>query len=854
MMLRALLLSLMALCATALAAQDDSPRDSVQSGGRERVMDHRFPQEYEIGGITVSGTLTTDPNAVKLFTGLQVGDKIQVPGEAISRAIRNLWAQKLFSDIRIEAAEIRGRTIFLHIVVLEKPRLSGFSFNGVTRGTADKLREEIGLIRGQQVTEAALENTRQAIRRYYRDKGYLSAHVHIHETPSDSLMANSVKLLIDVDKGPRVKIANVIFNGNDEVPDKRLRRAMKKTRQKRWWNVFGSSKFLPAEFRNDRGRVIDLYNEKGFRNAAIVRDTMYFINPRRVNVEIDLEEGSKFFFRHITFTGNTKHDDATLHDILGIRRGDPYNKKLLESRLYMNPSGRDISSLYMDDGYLAFTPDPVEIVVPGDSIDLEIRIREGRQYRIRNVIIKGNTKTNEHVVRREIRTKPGQLFNRSDVIRTQRELANLGYFNPESLGVNPIQDPRTGTVDLEYTVEEKPSDRLELSGGWGVGRLIMSLGLSFTNFSMRNIFNPSAWTPLPSGDGQTLNLRAQTNGRYFQSYSLSFMEPWLGGRKPNALSFSLYHTVQTNGENKWLKSDEGRIVNPDRQSLVISGASLGLGKRLTWPDDYFILRGTLGYQLYDLRNFSSGQVVFAFSDGTSNVLSLQGQISRNSVDQPFFARTGSDITFSVKATPPFSLMRPARDWAALSPAERYEWVEFHKWKFTTQWFNKLTNSKTGHNLVLMARAGFGFLGRYNDALGNSPFERFYLGGVPLTGFQLDGREIISLRGYDDFALAPTTGNFIVGKYTTELRFPLSLNPSATIYTLAFVEAGNTWNNFDKFDPFKVYRSAGFGLRLFLPMFGPMGLDYGWRLDDVPDLPNMGRSQFHFTIGIDFGEL
>ncbi|MDX9750599.1 MAG: outer membrane protein assembly factor BamA, partial [Flavobacteriales bacterium] len=828
--------------------------DSVPAAAREPVMDHKFPQEYEIGGITVSGTLSTDPNAVKLFTGLQVGDKVKVPGEAISRAIRNLWDQKLFSDVRIEAAEIRGRTIFLHIVVLERPRLSGYTFGNVTRGQADNLREEIDLVRGQQVTEAVLENTRQAIQRHYRLKGFLRARAEIIETPSDSLMSNSVKLRINVDKGPRVRIKQVIFNGNQEISDKRLRRTMKKTRQKRWWNLFGSSKYLAAELRDDRGRVIDLYNEKGFRNAAILRDTMYFTAPKWVNVELDIEEGTKFHFRHITFTGNIKHDDHALHEVLGIDRGDVYNKKLLDSRLYMNPTGRDISSLYMDDGYLAFYPDPVERVVPGDSIDLEIRIREGKQYRIRNVIIKGNTKTNEHVVRREIRTKPGQLFNRSDVIRTQRELSNQGYFNPESMGVNPVQDPRTGTVDLEYTVEEKPSDRLELSGGWGVGRLIMSLGLSFTNFSMKNILDPKAYTPLPSGDGQTLNLRAQTNGRYFQSYSLSFVEPWLGGRKPNSLSFSVYHTVQTNGLGRWADSPEGRIPNPDRQSLLISGASVGLGKRLTLPDDYFILRQTLGYQLYDLKNFTSGQVVFAFTDGTSNVLSYQVQLSRNSVDQPFFARSGSDISLSLKATPPWSLMQAPRDWGTLAPAERYNWVEFHKWKFTTQWFNKLTNSKTGHNLVLMARAGFGYLGRYNDAVGDSPFERYYLGGVPLTGFQLDGREIISLRGYDDFSLAPTTGNFIVSKYTTELRFPLSLNPSATIYTLAFIEAGNTWGGFDRLDPFKMYRSAGFGLRLFLPMFGPMGLDYGWRLDDVPELPNMGRSQFHFTIGIDFGEL
>lgn len=845
--MRTILAVLLLLIGIQVAAQ-------VESGP---VMDPAVPLEYEIGGITVSGTKTTDPNAVKLFTGLQVGDKVTVPGEKISKAIENLWEQKLFSDISIEAAEIRGRTIFLHIIVTEKPRLSRFKFEGVSKSEGDKLREEIQLVRGQQVNDAVLANTRSMIRKFFVDKGFQKTKVTIIQRADTAKTApeNSDLLIIDVDKGPKVKIKDVTFEGNDNIKDKRLRRAMKKTKRKRWYNLFGGSKFISTEYKADKNAVLDLYNEKGFRNAAIVKDTMYYVNDSRVRIDITVDEGNKFHWRNVHITGNTKHDADTLLGILNIKKGDVYNKKLLDSRLYMNPSGRDISSLYMDDGYLSFYPDPVELLVEGDSIDLDLRIREGRQFRIRSILIKGNSKTNEHVIRREIRTKPGQLFNRSDVMRTQRELSTLGYFNPETLGVNPIQDARTGTVDLEYTVEEKPSDRLELSGGWGAGRVVLSLGVSFTNFSLRNTFKKGAWTPLPAGDGQTLNLRAQTNGRFFQSYSVSFVEPWLGGRKPNSLSFSGYFSRQSNGETKFIDGSEGRIRNPNLQQLDIWGATLGLGKRLTWPDDYFILRQNLSYQNYELRNFSSGGVVFDFVNGNSNVLAYQFQVSRNSVDQPFFARTGSDISFSVKATPPFSLWFPGgRDFRTLPPEQRYQWAEFHKWKFTTQWFNMLTRSKSGHNLVLMARAGFGFLGRYNDAVGNSPFERFYLGGAALTGFQLDGREVVGLRGYDDFSLSPNTGNFVVAKYTTELRFPVSLNPSATIYTLAFAQAGNTWGSFDTFDPFKLYRSAGVGLRLFLPMFGPMGLDYGWRLDDVPGQPNMARSQFHFTIGIDLGEL
>ena len=818
-------------------------------------MDYAFPSEYEIGGITVSGTEYTDPNAVKLFSGLQVGQKITVPGDRIAKAMRNLWQQKLFGDVRIEVAEIRGSTIFLHIIVQERPRLSRFKFNGVSKSEADKLREEVDLIRGQQVNQALLTNTRSAIRSYFVDKGNLKAEATITEL-NDTLMQNSVMLIIDVVKGPKVRIDDVEFIGNEGVSDATLRKAMKKTRRVNWYNPFSSSKFTDKEFRKDLAAVVDMYNDEGYRNATVIRDTTYFVSDDRIKVDVTVDEGQQFFFRNITFLGNTKYDSDTLTKVLGIKKGDRYSKKQLESRLYMNQQGLDISSMYMDKGYLSFYPEVIEMVAEGDSIDLEIRLREGKQYRIRSVIIKGNSKTNEHVIRREIRSRPGDLFDRSDVIRTQQELANLGYFNPETLGVNPIQDARTGQVDLEYTVEEKPSDRLELSGGWGGGTLVLSVGLSFTNFSMRNLFNGKAWSPLPAGDGQTLNLRVQTNGPQFQSYSISFVEPWLGGRKPNALSFSLYHSVQTNGQNKTINTSDGPIPNPLRQSLLITGATVGLGKRLNWPDDYFILRQTLSFQQYDLRNWTQ---LFSFNNGISNVLAYQVQFSRYSIDDPFFPRQGSEVSFSLKATPPWSLtgwapFDPGEDYATMTDAQRYNWAEFHKWKFTTTWYTRVTTSKTRRNLVLMNRAGLGFLGKYNPNIGESPFERFYLGGAALTGFQLDGREIVGLRGYDDLSLSPSTGSFFITKYTTELRYPISLNPSARIYALTFFSAGKTWDQIQRFEPFRLYKSAGIGLRLNLPMFGPMGLDYGWRFDDVPFRPNMAQGQFHFTIGIDLGEL
>ena len=826
------------------------------------AMDYAFPKEYTIGGMTVSGCVSREPNAVKLFSGLQVGDKITVPGQKITDAIKNIWGQRLFSDVRIETAEVRGQTIFLHIVVQENPQLSFYKFINVSKSESEKLRDEIGLVRGQQVTDAALSDARESIRRYYLEKGHLKAKVTTRQETSDSLMTNSVIVYYDVQRGPRVKISDIIFHGNEHVPSSKLRKAMKGTKRKRAYNIFGSSKYNAKSYREDKQHVVDVFNDFGYRNAAVVSDTMYYVDDSHVNLELTVEEDRQFYYRNVTFTGNTKYATDTLTKVLAIKRGDVYNKKRLESRLYMNQNGQDISSLYMDKGYLSFNPEPVE-VVDGDSIDLQIRIREGKQYRIRNVTIVGNTKTYDHVIRREIRTKPGVLFDRSEVIRSQQQLIGLGYFDQEKTTVNPSPDPRTGLVDLEYVVEEKPSDRLELSGGYGAGRLVVSLGLSFTNFSMRKLFKPGAWTPLPAGDGQTLNLRAQTNGRFFQSYNISFIEPWLGGRKANSLSVSAFHSVQTNGADKNLQTSEGPIPNPLYQSLKITGGSLGFGKRIPWPDDYFSMSQTVSYQLYDLNKWS-GSASFGFNDGRSNVLAYQFRISRRSIFAPFWNTQGSDISFNVKLTPPWSLwgwsntFPEGMDISTLPPAEKYKWAEFHKWKFTTQWFVPITKPPVGgsadRRLVLVARAGFGFLGYYNPQVGNSPFERFYLGGSALTGFQLDGREIVALRGYDDLSLSPPSGSFFINKYTTELRYPISLNPQATIYGTTWLEAGNTWQDLDHYDPFRLYRSGGLGLRLFLPMFGPMGLDYGWRFDDVPGRPAMARSQFHFTIGIDLGEL
>jgi outer membrane protein insertion porin family len=621
---------------------------------------------------------------------------------------------------------------------------------------------------------------------------------------------------------------------------------MKKTKENNFLSLFKRSKFNREEYKSDLKNIINVYNKDGYRNAKVLRDTVFRNPDGTVHIDVYIKEGNQFYFGNVDWVGNTKYSSAKLSGILAIERGEIYDQEKFEGRLFMNPNGGDVSSLYLDDGYLAFQAIPVEKNVTNDTIDVEIRIYEGRQYRINRVIVKGNTKTSDHVIRREIKTKPGELFSRSDIIRTQRELAQLGYFDAEAFNVNPVQNDRDGTVDVIYTVAERPSDQIELSGGWGAGRIVGTLGVSLTNFSMRKLFQKGAWNPLPAGDGQRLSLRAQSNGIFFQSYNISFTEPWLGGKKANAFTVGFQRSVQTNGVTKQQEAN-----GAERQSLYITGGNVSLGKRLGWPDDYFQLLVGVSYLYYDIRNFSSGggTGIFAFQNGTSNNLSFTANISRNSVFDPIFPRWGSNIRFNTKFTLPYSLWDGIDYDGAITEQTRYKWAEYYKWKLTAEWFTELAPK-----LVLMTRSGFGFLGYYSRDKGISPFERFYLGGAALTGFALDGREIIALRGYDDLSLSPPEGANIVMKQTLEIRYPLSLNPSATIFALGFLEAGNTYDGIENFDPFRIYRSTGVGVRIFLPMFGLMGLDYGWRFDDVPGRSAMPQGQFHFTIGMNLGEL
>ncbi|MBI4946424.1 MAG: outer membrane protein assembly factor BamA [Bacteroidetes bacterium] len=814
------------------------------------IFNYAQPIEYEIGGVTISGSGTLDQNVLLSISGLIVGDKIKIPGDAISTAIKNLWKEGFFEDLKIISTKIQGKNIFLEIQVKERPRLSKFSFKGVKNHEADDLRDKLKLNRGKVVTENLLINSKNEVLDHFVKKGYLNAKVLVTQKKDSSLL-NSVILFISVDKGKKVRIRQIDFHGNTELKDRKLRHLMKDTKQKKWYSIFTSAEFIESDFEKDKNKVVEKYQSHGYRDAKIIRDTVYKVSEDRLAIDIYVSEGKKYYFRNISWVGNSKYSSKDLDKVLSIKKGDIYNQSVLESRLFMNPNGTDISSLYMDDGYLFFQATPVEVLVETDSIDMEIRIYEGKQATINKVTVKGNTKTNDHVIMREIRTRPGQLFKRSDIIRSQRELSMLGYFNAEKLGVTPTPHPENGTVDIEYEVEEKSSDQLELSGGFGMNRVIGTLGVSFNNFSARNMFKSSAWQPLPSGDGQRLSIRAQSNGSYYQSFNMSFVEPWLGGKKPNSFSITPYYNIITNGRPK---SDIGH------GSLHIFGTSVGLGRRKKIPDDFFSEQWEMNYQYYALNNYQS---VFAFTNGYANNINLKYTLSRNSVDDLTYPKSGSNITFSGQITPPWSY-RPFSyiigtqnlDYSEATTQDKYKWLEYYKLKFTSAWYTRLAGK-----LVLYTKLGYGFLGYYNKAVGLTPFERFYLGGSGLTGYNpLDGREIISLRGYDDgqvFSFQQPQNNpgaASILKYTMELRYPISLNPSATIYGLAFTEAGNSWGSIKEFNPFDVKRSAGVGLRFFLPMFGLLGFDYGWRFDDIPFKPSMQKSQFHFTIGYNLGEL
>ena len=779
-------------------------------------IDFMRPQKYEIGPIRVEGADNYDHNAIKLLAGLRSGQTITLPGEAISKAIKNLWVEGIFSDVEIIATDEIAGVIYMTIKVAPRPKLSRFRFVGINKRDADKIREEITLFSGKTITENLVFATKAKIKGYFRDKGHYSVGVNINRV-QDSLMNNSEIFVINVDKGEKVKIGELTFEGNESVKTWKLRMAMKDTKQKAFWRFFKRSKYFESTYKNDKLAMMEKFTKVGLRDAEIKMDTVYLVDRKNLHININIDEGDKYYFGDIEWIGNSKFRSSFLDTVLGLKRDDLYNQELLEMRLFMSEDGRDISSLYMDRGYLFFQVIPVETNVQAHHINYQMRIIEGKEARVKRVIIKGNTKTNDYVIRREIRTKPGDLFNRNDIIRTQRELAQLGYFNEQAFQVNPIPNPQDGTVDIEYVVEEKSSDQIELSGGYGGtgldgrGRIIGTLGLTFNNFSTKNIFKKGAWTPLPGGDGQRVSLRIQTNGKFYRGYNFSFTEPWLGGKKPNSLTFGANWTLLGNGFAPTNESFSG---------LRLAGVNIGLGRRKKFPDDWFQAYYELSLQQYFVKNDTRFGL---FTDGTANDFAFRYVLQRNSVSSPIYPQGGSNIKFTAKATLPYSIWDGVDDYSALSNQERFKTLEYYKFKLTGEWFFPLTPDK---KLVLMPRIGFGFQGAYNYDKGLTPFERFQLGGSGLTGVnQIGGQEIIALRGYEDGSggLNSDGGDPLIAKYTLELRYPISLNPSATFYVLGFAEAGNTFPTFRDFNPLNVKRAAGVGIRVFLPMFGMLGI-------------------------------
>ena len=831
------------------------------------------PKKYAVGNIAVEGNTYFSDNQIIQLTGLYKGASVTVPGDDITNIVNRLWAQKYFRDVQVSADSVShaGDSIYLRILIKERPRVSRWTFTGIKNGERKDLLERLNLRRGGEFSEYVSKTSSDIIIRYFKEKGFSNVTVD-PQVKKDTVVRNAIRVNFAVNKGKKVKIKDINFGGNTRFSNHRLARAMKKTKAKRLYNLFNSKKFNAKEYENDKKNIITLYNEAGYRDARIARDSVYALPDGRVSIDIDIDEGRKYYFRNISWTGNSVYPAEVLNSVLQVDKGDVYDVVTMQKRLFGGggQNDYDVSKLYRDNGYLFFNVKPVEMNIDRDSVDVEMRIVEGKQATLNNIIINGNDLTNERVVRRQIFTRPGYLYSQSDFERSLREVASMGQFDPEEMykptGYSIVPDEQNNTVDLVYNVTEKPSSQLELSGGWGGNTFIGTIGLSFNNFSTRRIRDKSAWRPVPLGDAQTLALRLQTSGTYYTAISMSFVEPWLFGKKPTSLSLSAYFTRQTNSYLAW------NITSHDREMLIF-GFSAGIGKRLKWPDNYFVLHNTLSWQVYKLNNWYSNY--FIFDDGISHNLSWTIGLTRNSTDQAIFPRQGSDISLSLQLTPPFSLFRrtdkgrldengkPVHvssykdiDYDKWSARDRYKWIEYHKWNFKADFYTKLVG-----DLILKTRAQFGYLGYYNRRWGYSPFEGFLVGGDGMTGYSTYGNEVISLRGYDNYSLTPLVyssynsngynyaGN-VYDKFGVELRYPIILQPQSTIFALLFAEGGNAWADIRDFNPFHIKRSAGMGVRIYLPVVGLIGIDWGYGFDRDAN-GRKGGSQFHFIIGQEF---
>mgnify|MGYP004648038027 FL=1 len=834
-------------------------------------VDYNNPRKYIVGGISVEGNKGFHNDKILQQTGLRKGMEVTIPGEDISSIVNRLWMQRYFQDVAVYADSLSASkdTVFLKLVVKERPRVTRWTFTGVKSGEKKDLQERLNFKRGGEYSDYVAKTSVDIIKRYYKDKGFLDVRVE-PRVQKDTIIGNAIRVNYDVDRGPRIKIKTINFIGNDNVSDYKLAKSMKKTKSAKFYNFFSSKKFNEKEYKNDKKSLISAFNEAGYRDARLLRDSIYTVKPGRLGIDFVFDEGDKYYFRNITWTGNSVYTSEALNSILQIQKGDVYDVVTMEKRLQGGGKQGDIdvSKLYRDNGYLFFNVQPVELNVVGDSVDVEMRIAEGKQATLNNIIINGNDLTNERVVRRQVFTRPGYLFSQSDFERSIREIASLGQFDPEAItdpakGYSIIPDQLNSTVDIVYNVTEKPSSQLELSGGWGGRTFVATVGVSFNNFSTRRMFDKSAWRPVPLGDAQNLSFRFQTSGTYYSSLSASFVEPWLFGKKPTSLSLSAYYSRQTNSYLMW------NILNNDKQ-FEVYGFSAGLGNRLKWPDNYFVLYNQLSWQTYKLKDWYSNY--FIFDDGISHNLSYTLGLSRTSTDQQIYPRQGSDLSFSVQITPPYSLFRrkdkgvldatgnPAKvgNWRDInydrwSSQDRYKWIEYHKWTFKGSLYTKLVG-----DLVLMTRAQFGYLGYYNRKWGYSPFEGFLVGGDGMSGYNSYGSEVIALRGYENYSLTPYqatsyssngysyAGN-VYDKFTVELRYPIVMQPQSTIFALLFLEGGNCWSDIRDFNPFEIKRSAGVGVRVYLPVIGLLGIDWGYGFDDKTN----GKGQFHFLIGQQF---
>ena len=792
---------------------------------------------YYIRKINLHGVKYLNHSILKASAGLQEGDSLYLPSKFISNAMQRLWAPRYFSNIQI-GASIEGDSLDLEVFLKERARILKWDIKGVTKSKSKTLMEEVlKLRRNTELSDYVIDKNVKLIKEHYAEKGFRTCEVDVKIT-NDSVYEQCVNVTFDIDRGPKVRVGVINFEGNEAFDDKRLRRTFKKTHQKSIL-FFQNRKLLKDEYENDKELLLDFYNSRGYRNATILKDSVYYIDEETLGIDIEVSEGNKYYIRNINWVGNSVYPTDQLATMFGVQSGDVYDKKSMHKRLgigkEMNPEEMSISSLYNNNGYLMSQIEPAEIVVGPDSLDLEIRIFEGKPFTINNVGISGNMRVDDEVIRRELYVRPGDLYNRALLMQTMRTLMGLGHFDEQAIipDVQPVSDE---LVDINWPLQETASDQFNIAGGWGSGTFVGSIGVTLNNLSIRNFFKKGAWRPYPSGQNQKLSISGQTNGTYYKALSLSFTDPWLGGKRPNSFSISGYISEQNDAYYVWQNAS---------MYYRSVGLFVGLGKRLQWPDPYFTFYGELGYQRYGLKGWNS----FILSDGNANTLSLKLVLQRSSVDAPFFSRSGSDFSISVQATPPFSAWDGV-DYAdsSLSDQDRYRWIEFHKWLLKGRWYFPLTRDQ---NLVLMLGAEMGYLGHYNKNK-VSPFERFEIGGDGMSGYNIYGVDIIALRGYEDGALDPSQYYSVAyNKYTVELRYPVILKPNSSIYVLGFLEGGNGFNSWKEFSLFKIKRSAGVGVRLYLPVVGMLGIDWGYGFDAPYGSTKRSGSQFHFVMGQQF---